>query len=72
MKKGIAIKVGFWATKCGYEWKDNKSKLLNNKLLKIERELEKVRDYLFENYTDYKKKGLKKRSQKTGKLEEGK
>ena len=61
MKKGIDVKIGFWATKCGYEWKDNKAKILNHKLLKAEQELEKIRDWLFKNYTDYKKRGLKRR-----------
>jgi len=61
MKTGIKIRVKFWATKCGYKWNNNKMRILNNKLLRIEDELGELRTWLFENFTDYKKRRVKKR-----------
>ena len=39
MKIGIKTRACFWATKCGYKWNNNKIRILNNKLLKVEDEL---------------------------------
>ena len=54
MKSGIKTKSSFWATKCGYKWNNNKMKILNNKILKIEDELQNLREWLFRNFTDFK------------------
>jgi len=61
MKTGINTKVCFWAKKCGFKWKDNRARILNNKILKVEGELEKIRNYLFENFTDFNKSRMKRR-----------
>jgi len=60
MKVGLKTKVSFWATKCGYKWNNNKMRLLNNKILKIEDELQELRNWLFKNFTDYEVHGVKK------------
>ena len=62
MKIGIKTKVRFWAKKGGYKWKDNKVRILNNKLLKIEDEIEGIRNWLFDNYTDFREKNRKRRT----------
>lgn len=59
MKKGINVRVNFWATKCGYKWNNNKMRILNNKILKVEDELQKLRNWLFDNFTDAPKKRKK-------------
>jgi len=63
MKAGIKTKVSFWASKCGYKWNNNEMRILNNKILKIERELENLRNWLFKNFTDFKPR-IKKRRKK--------
>lgn len=64
MTKGIKTKVSFWATKCGYTWENRKSKILNNKIIKIEDNLGELRDWLINNFSDIKDKSVKKRGQK--------
>ena len=59
MKKGIKTKMSFWATQCGYKWNNNKMRILNNKILRIEDELGLLRNWLFNNFTDAPK--IKKR-----------
>ena len=62
MKVGLKTKASFWATRCGYKWNDNRARILNNKILKVEKELENIRDWLVRNYSDFKKIEVKKRN----------
>jgi hypothetical protein len=45
-------KVSFWATKNYKKWKKRDMKFLYQELLKIEDKLEKIREKLFEKYTE--------------------
>lgn len=61
MKKDIDTKVSFWATKCGYTWNDKKAKILHNKLILLEDNIEKIRGWLIDNYSDIKKHDIGRR-----------
>lgn len=46
------VKLSFWATRCFKKWKNKDMKKLYKNLLKLEDELTRIREKIFEDYTE--------------------
>lgn len=52
MQRQVKTRISFWATRSYRKWKDKNIKSLYLKLLRLEDELAKIRNKLFEDYME--------------------
>lgn len=54
-------RISFWATKCSQEFLDKRAERIYKKLLKLEEDLQKIREEIFDEFTKPKKVEFRKK-----------